>query len=293
MTFHTLATEKLSLSVLPENGAAITDGSFLGKSFLAKPPYPSIVPTHLGTESDWVAAWNGGWQPLLPNAGGEYLQGKYPQGFHGNASQAIWNVTEAKPHSISLNWSDENLQSERGIKISDNEISVSCSLENLDNNPRPVIVTEHLVLGSEFLNSEITLTPVGEAQFRELAYDGSANGAEFAPWESFEKVGWSKVDSNTPARMGVFSNISCIRVSNEIYEIEISWDATKLPYLWIWEEMGQTIDSPWDGKYWALGIEPSNAADGVGLNGGPAVTLGINEKIEWSVQLKIHERAGN
>jgi hypothetical protein len=293
MTFHTLATEKLSLSVLPENGAAITDGSFLGKSFLAKPPYPSIVPTHLGTESDWVAAWNGGWQPLLPNAGGEYLQGKYPQGFHGNASQAIWNVTEAKPHSISLNWSDENLQSERGIKISDNEISVSCSLENLDNNPRPVIVTEHLVLGSEFLNSEITLTPVGEAQFRELAYDGSANGAEFAPWESFEKVGWSKVNNSTPARMGVFSNISCIRVSNEIYEIEISWDATKLPYLWIWEEMGQTIDSPWDGKYWALGIEPSNAADGVGLNGGPAVTLGINEKIEWSVQLKIHERAGN
>jgi hypothetical protein len=293
MTFHTLATEKLSLSVLPENGAAITDGSFLGKSFLAKPPYPSIVSTHLGTESDWVAAWNGGWQPLLPNAGGEYLQGKYPQGFHGNASQAIWNVTEAKPHSISLNWSDENLQSERGIKISDNEISVSCSLENLDNNPRPVIVTEHLVLGSEFLNSEITLTPVGEAQFRELAYDGSANGAEFAPWESFEKVGWSKVNNSTPARMGVFSNISCIRVSNEIYEIEISWDATKLPYLWIWEEMGQTIDSPWDGKYWALGIEPSNAADGVGLNGGPAVTLGINEKIEWSVQLKIHERAGN
>lgn len=74
MTFHTLATEKLSLSVLPENGAALTDGSFLGKSFLAKPPYPSIVPTHLGTENDWVAAWNGGWQPLLPNAGGEYLE---------------------------------------------------------------------------------------------------------------------------------------------------------------------------------------------------------------------------
>jgi hypothetical protein len=293
MTFHTLATEKLSLSVLPENGAAITDGSFLGKSFLAKPPYPSIVSTHLGTESDWVAAWNGGWQPLLPNAGGEYLQGKYPQGFHGNASQAIWNVTEAKPHSISLNWSDENLQSERGIKISDNEISVSCSLENLDNNPRPVIVTEHLVLGSEFLNSEITLTPVGEAQFRELAYDGSANGAEFAPWESFEKVGWSKVNNSTPARMGVFSNISCIRVSNEIYEIEISWDATIRPSLLFWEEMGHNIDSPWDGKYCAFGIEPSNAADGVGLNGGPAVTLGINEKIEWSVQLKIHERAGN
>jgi len=292
MTHHTLATEKLSLSVLPENGAAIVDGLFLGQSFLAKPPYPSIASTPLGTESDWVAAWNGGWQPLLPNAGGEYLQGRYPQGFHGNASQAQWNVTEAKLNSISLNWSDENLHSERAINISDNEINVSCSLENLDSNPRPVILTEHLVLGNDFLNSEINLEPVGSAQFRELAYDGSANGAEFAAWESFAKDGWSRVDKNTPARMGVFRNISCIKARNAEYEIEISWDATQLPYLWIWEEMGQTLDLPWNGKYWALGIEPSNAADGVGLKGGPAVTLEVNEKIEWSVKLKIHERAG-
>jgi len=292
MTHHTLATEKLSLSVLPENGAAIVDGLFLGQSFLAKPPYPSIASTPLGTEGDWVAAWNGGWQPLLPNAGGEYLQGKHPQGFHGNASQAPWNVIEAKPHSISLNWSDENLHSERTISIADTEINVSGSLINLDSIYRSVIVTEHLILGSDFLNSEITLAPVGYAQFRELAYDGSANGAEFAPWESFAKDGWSKVDKNTPARMGVFSNISCIRVSNEIYEIEISWDATQLPYLWIWEEMGQTIDRPWDGEYWALGIEPSNAADGVGLSGGSGLTLEGKERFDWSVNLKIYERVG-
>lgn len=291
MTHHTLATEKLNLSVLPENGAAITEGLFLGQGFLAKPPYPSIGPTPLGTESDWVAAWNGGWQPLIPSAGGEHLQGKYPQGFHGNASQAHWSVTEVNSHSISLNWTDENLKSERLINISDNEINVECSLVNLDSSPRPVIVTEHLVLGSDFLNSEIALEPVGNAQFRELAYDGSANGAEFAPWETFEQAGWSKVNKNTPARMGVFSDISCIKLSNEFYEIEISWDASKLPFLWIWEEMGQTIEHPWNGKYWALGIEPSNAADGVGLSGGPALTLEVKEKFDWSVNLKIHERA--
>ena len=76
MTHHTLATEKLSISVLPENGAAITEARFLGKSFLAKPPSQSIAPTPLGTESAWVAAWNGGWQPLIPSAGGQHLQGK-------------------------------------------------------------------------------------------------------------------------------------------------------------------------------------------------------------------------
>ena len=291
MTHHTLATEKLSLSVLPENGAAITDAVFSGQSFLAKPPYHSIAPKPLGTESDWVAAWNGGWQPLLPSAGGEYLQGKHPQGFHGNASQARWSVTDSNSHSISLKWAAENLESERTINISDNEINVECSLVNLDESPRPVIVTEHLILGSDFLNSEITLEPVGDAQFRELSYDGSANGAEFAPWENFEHRGWAKIDNNTPARMGVFSDTSCIKVCNDFYEIEISWDSSRLPYLWIWEEMGQSMDHPWSGKFWALGIEPSSAADGVGLSGGTDLTLEVNEKFDWSVNLKIQERA--
>ena len=56
--------------------------------------------------------------------------------------------------------------------------------------------------------------------------------------------------------------------------------------------MGQTVEEPWNGKFWALGIEPSSAADGVGLSGGTDLTLEINEKFDWSVNLKIHERTG-
>ena len=36
----------------------------------------------------------------------------------------------------------------------------------------------------------------------------------------------------------------------------------------------------------------TGAADGVGLSGGTALTLQVNEKFDWSVNLKIHERAG-
>lgn len=288
---HTLTYEDLSISVLPENGGAITQGVFQGHNFLAKPPYPSIEPKFLGTEHDWVAAWNGGWQPLLPNAGGEYLDGKYPQGFHGNASQACWNVSEKSASLLSLEWSDENLHSQRSIKINENGVSLAGSLVNCDGEPRPLIVTEHLILGSDFLKTAVTLEPVGNAQFRELAYDGSANGAEFEPWESFQENSWSIVTSQTPARMGVFSDISCIRVRNENYEIEISWDAENLPYLWIWEEMAYTQEYPWNGEYLALGIEPSSAADGVGLGGSSVKTLAVDEKFNWSVQLKIQKRA--
>ena len=291
MMTHALASKDLSVSVLPEIGGAITNGVFQGQSFLAIPPYPSIAPKFLGEEHDWLAAWNGGWQPLLPNAGGKYLHGKYPQGFHGNASQAAWNVSEKSPHSLSLEWSDENLQSQRSININDNAVTLTGSLVNRDKEPRPFIVTEHLILGSDFLKTSVTLEPVGNAQFRELAYDGSANGAEFEPWGSFQANNWSTVTSQTPARMGVFSDISSIRVLNENYEIEISWDVKNLPYLWIWEEMAYTQEHPWNGEYLALGIEPSSAADGVGLGGSSVKNLAEDEKFEWSVQLKIQKRA--
>lgn len=287
---HTIATEDLSISVLPENGGAITQGVFQGENFLAIPPYPSTEPKHLGTEHDWLAAWNGGWQPLLPNAGGEYLDSEYPQGFHGNASQASWNVSEKSGSSITLDWSEENLHSQRSINMNKNEVKVFGSVVNLDGGPRPLIVTEHLVLGSDFLKSKITLEPIGDAQFMELNFDGSAKSAGFELWKSSHESRWSEVTSQTPARMGVFSNISCIRVSNENYEIEISWDAKNLPYLWIWEEMTYTQEHPWNGEYLALGIEPSSAADGVGLGGTCAKNLAVNEKFNWSVQLKIQKR---
>lgn len=292
MIIHTLASEDLSICVLPDNGAAITQGVFQGQNFLAIPPHPSIEPKYLGTEHDWLAAWNGGWQPLLPNAGGQYFEGKYPQGFHGNASQTAWNVLDKGSSAISLEWSDENLHSQRSINIYENEVNVSGSVVNRDGEPRPFIVTEHLVLGSDFLKSKVTLEPVGNALFRELEYDGTSKGAGFEPWETFQKSSWSSVTSQTPARMGVFSDISCMRVSNENFEIEISWDARNLPYLWIWEEMAYTQEHPWNGEYLALGIEPSSAADGVGLGGDSAQTLAVDEKFNWSVQLKIQKRAG-
>ena len=45
------------------------------------------------------------------------------------------------------------------------------------------------------------------------------------------------------------------------------------------------------GFWGALGIEPSSAADGVGLSGGTDLTLEVNEKFDWSVNLRIQERA--
>ncbi len=145
----TLANGELEIVILPSSGGAITEASFKGEQFMARPPRQAIDPVPLGDEADWVRAWNGGWQPLLPNAGTEYLDGKFPQGFHGNASQAKWRVEDATSNEVLLSWNDEELQSYRSITLSSDQIMVAGRLVNLSVEPRPFSLTEHLICFSK------------------------------------------------------------------------------------------------------------------------------------------------
>lgn len=287
----TLSSEELSICVLPEIGGAITQGYFHDLAFLAQPPRAGKEPKALGSESDWVAAWHGGWQPLLPNAGGEYLQGEFPQGFHGNGSQAPWHIVHQTNHSIDLEWVAEKLQCGRSMYVDGNQIRVTGSLLNNDSKSRSVIITEHLVLGTDFLDTPISVYPNDGARFRELDYDGLSGGRGFLPWSEFQNKDWDSLSVNTPARMGVFSDLGEMKVANDDYEIHISWDALNLPFLWLWEEMGSTTIEPWNGEYFALGIEPSTAPDGHGISGGCATVLPSKMSINWWVTLEIQKRA--
>ncbi|MBI3428769.1 MAG: hypothetical protein HY050_01650, partial [Actinobacteria bacterium] len=151
----TLTSGDLEVIILPESGGAISEASFRGFQFMARPPRQAIKPIPLGNEADWVRAWNGGWQPLLPNAGTEYMHGKYPQGFHGNASQAKWKVEDATATEVLLAWHDEELQSYRSINLSSDQIVVSGRLVNLSKEPRHFSLTEHVVFGDSLLTSEV------------------------------------------------------------------------------------------------------------------------------------------
>lgn len=289
----TLISGELEIVVLPDLGGAIAEVFFKGKQVMGRPPKKSIDPVPLGDEADWVRAWNGGWQPLLPNAGREYLIGKYPQGFHGNASQAKWSVESSSATEVLLSWHDEELQSYRSINLSSDQIVVSGRLVNLSSESRPFNLTEHVIFGDSLLDSEVRLLINDQAQFMELSYDGSAQGAEFYPWSEKSKSDWSVVSSETHARMGLLSHVdsSGIQIVGEKIEATLTWDRENLPYVWIWEEMGSTQTDPWNGDYFCLGVEPSTAPHGAGLGEslrtGTANTLGPKERFHWWVALKL------
>lgn len=289
----TLANGDLKIVVLPECGGAISEASYKGIQFMAQPPRPAQSPVSLGSEEDWVRAWNGGWQPLLPNAGGEYMGGKYPQGFHGNASQSPWRVEEVSQDEVILSWQGEELKSERKVEVMGDQIKLVGSLENLSNLPREFILTEHVIFGDLLLSESVTLTLNEEARFMALDYDGSTMGALFRPWREVARSDWSTVTRDTPARLGIVTEVdsSGVRIVGENLIATLLWDTQSLPYAWIWEEMGVTRTEPWNGQYFCLGIEPSSAPHGAGLGEsirtGSVSTLAPHGTFHWWVTLKL------
>ena len=293
VTSLTLTNGELEVVILPENGGAISEASYRGIQFMARPPRSAIAPVRLGDEADWVRAWNGGWQPLLPNAGTQYLEGRFPQGFHGNASQAEWRVEDRTETEVLLAWHDEELQSYRSINLAPDQITASGRLVNLSNEPRQFTLTEHLVFGDSFLKSDVKLHINDRAQFMELNYDGTAKDAPYKPWSEVVSSDWSSVNRSTPARLGLIKDVapSGVTATGESLKVTVTWDTENLPFLWIWEEMGSTQSEPWLGEYFCLGIEPSTSPHGAGLGEalrtGTVNTLGPKERFHWWVALKV------
>ncbi|MDP1719558.1 MAG: DUF4432 family protein [Candidatus Nanopelagicaceae bacterium] len=289
----TLANGDLEIVVLPECGGAISEATFKGIQFMARPPKPAQSPVNLGNEADWVRAWNGGWQPLLPNAGGEYKEGRYPQGFHGNASQTPWIIEQVSQDEVVLSWVGEELRSTRTINVANDKITLGGTLANLGDLPREFILTEHVVFGDSLLTADAKLQLNGQARFMELGYDGAMIGEIFEPWHEVAWSDWSVVTKSTPARLGLVTDVdsSGVSIVGENLTATLSWDTENLPYAWIWEEMGATKADPWNGEYFCLGIEPSTAPQGAGL--GESIRTGTTTTLEpqaifhWWVALKL------
>lgn len=293
MNTLTLSCGELKVVLLPDHGGAIIDCFLNDIQIMAHPPRAAQSPILLGNEDDWVRAWNGGWQPLLPNAGTEYLSGKHPQGFHGNASQAAWKIIEVSPTAVELQWNDEDLNCSRSINVSSDKVTVSGSLKNLGNQPRNFIMTEHIIFGDSLFTSDVKLILNDQSTFMELQYDGSAGKHDFHPWSDVSKSDWSTVGRGTPARMGVISHIDSdgVRINGEMVEATLTWDTDNLPYAWLWEEIGASQGAPWDGEFLAFGVEPSTTPHGAGLGealrDGTAKVLNPQEEFQWWVTLKL------
>lgn len=266
---------------------------FLGMELLAQPPWHPKPFRPDMDEAQWVETWSGGWQLLVPNAGARAVSVHPSQGFHGNASIEQWHAEVAGADACRLRWQSEQFSVVRDLRLTGSSVVVATQLHNRDSRPQPYIVTEHLVLGGAILANGCALDVASAASVTHLDYSGAPSGAPVTPWGS---AGLRSVGPWTPARLFVLGDVGNhgVVVYTPDIVVSIRWDSLSLPFAWIWQEVAATKETPWNGSVRALGIEPSTAQHGLGLDHdlatGQTHILEPDSTLEWSVVMNLSSK---
>ncbi len=296
-TSVTLLVGDSQLEIIPQEGAVLSDFQIGGMSFLAQTPWAETVepPQVLAAdERAWVENWRGGWQLCAPNTGSATEQSAEPA-FHGAASQATWKITEVNPDSLTLNWTDSRgeIELSRRWSVSAGVIIAETTATNHSSHRKAVGFAEHLILGSDFLQplkhgavAELIFCPA--ATIVELDYSGAPLEATGQP--SVPALEFSRLSVAQPAKVFALANPKNKSISVEVsgWVARIDWQG--LDHALIWQEFATSTDAPWNSQVYALGIEPTNVAHGLGANDSAGPFLAAGETISWTTSLQFFRK---
>ncbi len=267
-----------------------------GRQLLGRPPFGSEAPTPGDLDEDpWTAAWRGGWQGCLPNAGTACEVDATRHGFHGRASNDPWVVVEAGERDCGVRWEGHGLAAERRMEVS-NALTITTEVTALDQGA-PLVALEHLSLGLELIEPRVELElPAGPASELDDSL-GPALPAEDAPrWPEIALAGGGAERGDRWALDEQHGRVYVVRdvpegrasVRNPVrgHGVEIEWTAEILPHLLVWHEARAT-GGVWRHGTEVLCIEPCSVPHllglGAALDAGQARRLARGESMSWAM----------
>jgi hypothetical protein len=294
-----LRSPYLAVRLDEAHGAEILDLVDLrtGRQLLGRPPFRPGPPRGGDLdEAEWTAAYRGGWQVLLPNAGTACEVDGTTHGFHGRASNDPWEVDNRSSRSAVLTWSGHGLRATRRVEIADDGLFVGVEVTALAERV-PLLLTEHIALGLELVDPELGLElpggrafeldeetgppepPPDAAAWPELRLlDGSAERAD--RWPLSRERSRLFCVSALPAGRAIVRNLGRPQA------LDLSWSVGVLPHLWVWHEV-RTYGGPWARRAELLVVEPSSVPHTLGLATaiahGQARWLDRNESVSYEL----------
>jgi hypothetical protein len=271
-----LRSPDLLVRLDPGHGGEILDLVELrtGRQLLGRPPFASTAPRagDLG-EAEWTAAYRGGWQVVLPNAGSACRVGDVEHGFHGRASNDPWSVEEVDESSARLGWTGHGLSVERRLALSDGGLAVSVLVTATER--APLVALEHVALGLELLDPEVELELSGGRAFE---LDEAAGPPEppddAAAWPEVRLLDGSSERADRWPLERKRSRLYCVadlprgravvRNACDGHGLELTWETDWLRHAWIWHEV-RTYGGPWRGQTELLAVEPTSVPHPLGL----------------------------
>lgn len=287
--------------IIPSEGGVLSKFWAEGKSILAATPWSdNIAPSGLISpdEKTWVSRWRGGWQLCAPNTGSAGA-GTEDAAFHGAASQANWKIVSTSETSLKLNWMDSEGEIELFREWSidaPGSVSVETFATNHSLEPKPVGFAEHLILGSEFLEpvkqgAQVLLDLGAKASIVELDYAGAPTGNLFD--QSASTSSFTQLTSKQPAKVFAVASPEKKSITVEVADWVAKVEWRGLGHALVWQEFGTSREHPWNGEVFALGIEPTNVAHGLGANDFDGPFLQPGETNSWQTSLHISRKVNH
>jgi len=276
----TLRSDALEATIDPTHGGEVVALRERGASasLLAETPWSPTEPRAGDLDMEtWTAAYRGGWQLLTPNAGDVCEVDGVRHGYHGRASNDPWEPVASSERAARLRWRGHGLVVTRTYELTGSTLRATTRWE-AEAAPAPMVHVEHVALGRAMLDpdAEVRVPPLRDgtparSERRRLDEVGA----------SFAAVG--------PLAEGRVEVVNAARGSR----VRLEWDATELPWLWLWRENRGT-GGIWDHRAEMLGIEPAAtfAVEGLGraLELGQAIWVEPGRPIERRIALHV-ERA--
>lgn len=272
-----LRSTDVLVRVDPGHGAEILDLVELrtGRQLLGRPPFDSTAPVAGDLdEATWTAAYRGGWQLLFPNAGSACRVDGHQHGFHGRASNDPWTVEALEESSAAFTWSGAGVKAERRLRLADGGLAVSVEVA-AEGERVPVVAVEHVALGPELLDPEVSLElPNARAFELDEAMGPPVPPADATPWPdvrlrdgSRERADRWPLDRER-SRLFCASDLSAgrivVRNAAHGHGLELTWEADWLRHVWVWHEV-RTYGGPWRRQAELLVVEPASVPHTLGL----------------------------
>lgn len=314
----TLENAHLRVTVAPGKGCEIieyvdkrTDTDYC--SYPEDGPVPtdralSLAPSPEGAFHD---SYTGGWQMIFPSGGMPTHYRGAALGQHAEAATRPWTFT------VETDTADEVVVRfdttlvrlpyalSRTLHLSGD--AARLEIAESATNRAPVAMEamwgQHVTLGRPFLQpgQTISLPPgVTVHPHRGHGFDWLDRDVEQI-WPHVTLAGGGEADlSQVPENDAPSEMLYLTGFDEGWYEVcaddgrvfRVEWDASALPYLWLWREFGASSDYPFWGSTYALGLEPFSSMPTEGLqnavDNGTALRFGPGEtrSLTWAVSVR-------
>jgi hypothetical protein len=297
-----LRSDDVLARVDPSHGAEVLDLVDLrtGRQLLGRPPFGAERPAPGDLdEGTWTAAWRGGWQGCLPNAGTACAVNGTPHGFHGRASNDPWMVEEADVTRCLVRWEGHALRAQRRIEAIGGALGITTHVTALKGDT-PMIALEHLALGLELIEPGVDIAfPAGRASELDERLGPAHPLADAPVWPEIGLGGGGTERGDryelgeTRARVYVVRDVlegrALVRNTGREQAVEVTWSADALPHLLVWHE-ARGSGGVWRNATEVLCIEPCSVPHLLGLaaaiESGQAHRLAEGAELAWTMTVR-------